>query len=408
MPGKRGEQLDLALREVFEGRDPLLQQELGVRVAAALHDRHRLREPLRELAHLRLALDVDPPAGELDRQPHVLALAPDRERELVVRDDHVHRLRAFVDDHLGDLRRRERRAHVARRIGAPRHDVDALAAQLLDHGLHAAALHAHAGAHRVDVAVPRDDGDLRAPARLARSGLDRDDALVHLGHLLLEELGQHLHAGPRQDDLRALRGLVDVDHVGADAVVRAVGLARHLLAQRQDGLGASEVDDDRALLEAPDDAVDDLALAILVLLEDVVALGLADPLDDHLLGRLREDAPEARGVDLHADLVAELGLGIEAVRLLERDLGGRVGDGFDHLAEFEELDLSEILVVAGLDLALLALRAPCGLLHGLLDRADDLLAVDSLVLGDLVDLAFQAEHARTFIWGSREERSRHA
>ena len=70
--------------------------------------------------------------------------------------------------------------------------------------------------------------------------------------------------------------------------------------------------------------------------------------------------------------------------------GGGVGDGLDHLAELEELDLAEILVVAGLDLALLALRAPRGLLHRFLDRADDLLAIDSLVLGDLVDLAFQS------------------
>ena len=70
-------------------------------------------------------------------------------------------------------------------------------------------------------------------------------------------------------------------------------------------------------------------------------------------------------------------------------------DVLDDLAELEELDLAELLVVAGLDLAILALRTPRGLLHGFLDRADDLLAVDALVLGDLVDLAFQAEHGRT-------------
>ena len=46
----------------------------------------------------------------------------------------------------------------------------------------------------------------------------------------------------------------------------AVRLARRLLAEREDRLGAAEVDDDVvALLEAADDAGDELALAVLVL-----------------------------------------------------------------------------------------------------------------------------------------------
>ena len=39
------------------------------------------------------------------------------------------------------------------RIGRPVHDVDLLAAQLLHHALHARALHADAGADRIDVAI---------------------------------------------------------------------------------------------------------------------------------------------------------------------------------------------------------------------------------------------------------------
>src|SRR6478735_2944863 len=47
-------------------------------------------------------------------------------------------------------------------------------AQLLHDGLHAAALHADARADRVDVAIARRDGDLRAGTRLARARLDAD------------------------------------------------------------------------------------------------------------------------------------------------------------------------------------------------------------------------------------------
>ena len=46
---------------------------------------------------------------------------------------------------------------------------------------------------------------------------------------------------------------------------------------------------------------------VLVLVEDIVALGLADPLEDHLLGGLRGDAAEVVGRDVALlDLVAVL------------------------------------------------------------------------------------------------------
>ena len=81
----------------------------------------------------------------------------------------------------------------SRRIVRPLDDVDLLAAQLLHDGLHARPAHADARADRIDVAVVRHDGDLRAAARLARRALHLDDALVDLRHLLL---GRARSAGP--------------------------------------------------------------------------------------------------------------------------------------------------------------------------------------------------------------------
>src|ERR1700761_8641282 len=82
----------------------------------------------------------------------------------------------------------DRVAPEAGRIVVVRHDVDLLAAQLLHDGLHAAALHADARADRIDVAIARRHGDLRARARLAGRALDADDLLVDLRDLLLEQL----------------------------------------------------------------------------------------------------------------------------------------------------------------------------------------------------------------------------
>ena len=197
-------------------------------------------------------------------------------------------------------------------------DVDLLAAQLLHDRLHARAAHADAGADRIDVAVVRRDGDLGATARLARRALHLDDALVDLRHLLLEELDQQAGMRAREDDLRPLARELDVEDEGADAIALAVALARDLLLLGQDRVGAAEVDDDVLLLEALHDAREELALAVLELVEDDVALGVAHLLDDVLLGRLRGDAPELLRRQLGEQLVADLGLRVELARAPRR------------------------------------------------------------------------------------------
>src|SRR6185312_8997581 len=159
---------------------------------------------------------------------------------------------------------------------------------------------------RIDVAVARRHGDLGARARLAGRALDAHDLLVDLRHLLLEQLLEQALVRARQDHLRTARVAIDVEAVRLDRVADAVALARHLLAHRQHGLGLADVDDERAALEAANDAGDDLALAILELVEDVVALGLADALIDDLLRGLRRDPAELLRRVLEVDHDAEL------------------------------------------------------------------------------------------------------
>src|SRR4029078_12001634 len=112
----------------------------------------------------------------------------------------------------------------------------------------------------------------------------------------------------RQDDLRTARGLVDVDDVGDDAIASPVRFAWPLIAHRQPRLRDPPVDDDVAALEPPHDARDQLALAVLVLVEDVLALGLAHALQDDVLGRLRGDAAEALPGAVELEQLAVLGV----------------------------------------------------------------------------------------------------
>jgi hypothetical protein len=58
------------------------------------------------LHHLGGADEIDLPTGELDREAHVLALATDGERQLLVIDHDGHFLLVAIDPHARDPRRR--------------------------------------------------------------------------------------------------------------------------------------------------------------------------------------------------------------------------------------------------------------------------------------------------------------
>ena len=182
------------------------------------------------------------------------------------------------------------------------------------------AAHADAGADGIDRGILGDDGDLGAAARIAGDRLDLDDAVVDLRHFLREQLRHELGPGARQEDLRAARLAAHVVDVGADAVAVAHVLARDHLVAADDAFGAAEIDDDVAVLDALHGAVDDLADAILVLAVVALALGLAHLLHDDLLGVLRGDAAEIQRRQRLGDEVADLGVGVAALRVGQRDL----------------------------------------------------------------------------------------
>ena len=114
----------------------------------------------------------------------------------------------------------------------------------------------------------------------------------------------------RQEDLRAALFAAHVVDVGADAVAILVVFARDQLVAADDRLATAEIDDDIAVFDTLDGAVDDLADAVLVFVILAVAFGLAHLLHDDLLGRLRGDTAEIHRRQLFGDEVAELGVGI--------------------------------------------------------------------------------------------------
>ena len=160
-----------------------------------------------------------------------------------------------------------------------------------------------------------DHADLGAAARIAGGGLDLDDAVVDFGHFLGEQLLHEVGVGAARGRSagRGSRGATRHDQ-RADAVADADHLARDLLVAADDAFGAAEVDDDMAELDALDDAGDDLADAVLELLELALALGVADLLEDDLLGGLGGDPAELDRRQRIDDEVAERGAGLQLLR----------------------------------------------------------------------------------------------
>ena len=154
--------------------------------------------------------------------------------------------------------------------------------------------------------------DLGADAGVARRRLDLEQLLLDLGHLELEQLHDELRRGARQDQLRAARLAVDLHHPGAHAVADAQVLLRDHLLARQQRLQAARLDDRAAALHALHRAGHQLVAARQEVVQDLLALGVADALQDHLLGGLRADAAELDVSSRLLDDVVELGVGLAA------------------------------------------------------------------------------------------------
>ena len=193
--------------------------------------------------------------------------------------------------------------------------------------------------------------------------------------------------GARQEDLRAARLAAHVIDVGADAVAGPEHFARYQFVAPHHRLAAAagEVDDDIAVFDALDLAVDDLADAVLEHLILLVALGLADLLHQHLLRRLRRDAAVIEGRQRFGDPVAEARARVLLLRVGQRDLRRVVLDLVDDQQQPREADLAGLRVDLGAHFRLLAVARARRLLHRVLHRGEHDGAVDRFLARDRVD-----------------------
>jgi hypothetical protein len=168
----------------------------------------------------------------------------------------------------------------------------------------------------------------------------------------------------------------------AGAVADAEHLARDLLVAADDALGAAEVDDDVAELDALDDAGDDLADAVLELLILALALGVADLLEDDLLGGLGGDAAELDRRQRIDDEVADHGAWLQLLRVLEAHLLEIILDLLDHFDDAPQAQVAAVRIELGADVVLGAVAGAGGALDRVLHRLDDDHPVDQFLARD--------------------------
>ena len=237
------------------------------------------------------ALDVDLPAQQLGRQPHVLALFADGQRQLAVVHDHFQMFFRGINHrhtaHFGRLQRLLRKSH---RVFVVLDDVDLLAAQLADDALHPHALHAHACAHRIHVFVFGHHRDLGALAGLARNGADDHRAVVNLRDLALEQRLHQLGRRPRHHQRRAFAGFFHARDHHPHALVHGKRFQPRLLFARHARLGLAHFEDHVRAFNALHHGGHHFVDAPAVFGKHRVALRLAHFLEDHLFGDLRRDA----------------------------------------------------------------------------------------------------------------------
>src|SRR5207237_10094316 len=196
--------------------------------------------------------------------------------------------------------------------------------------LHARAAQADAGADRVDRRIPGNYADFRARPGIAGHRLDLYDAVINFRHLLREQFRHELGMGAGQKNLRAPGFAPHVENIGADTVAVAEHLSRQHLVATDDGFAAAQIDNDAAIFDALDNAIDDIADAVLEFPVLAVALALAHLLHDDLFGGLRGNALVFQRRQGVGNGVADLRSGIGAPRVFQGDLVGRILDLLDH------------------------------------------------------------------------------
>lgn len=145
---------------------------------------------------------------------------------------------------------------------------------------------------------------------------------------------------PGDNDLWTFLRFLDLQDASLDALVHIIFFARDLFLWREHGFCLVQLDVAGALLDAVNDTADDLRFLAREFVVDDAAFCFADALHDNLLCCLRGDAAEILRILRHIHNVAELGVELQRLRILQGDLRVRQVDIFNDFLFRENVDVA--------------------------------------------------------------------
>src|SRR5580704_5585829 len=171
-------------------------------------------------------------------------------------------------------------------------DIDLLAAQLANDGLHAHALHSDASAYAVHIAIAAGDGNFGPLAGFAGTTFYYNRVVVNLWNFLLEQTHHQLRRAAGNNDAGILAGLLHALDHAADALAHAEVFELALLFLGHARFGLAQIHHQVLALQPFHGAVHQFAYSAGILRVNGLTLGFADLLQDDLLGGLRGNAPQ--------------------------------------------------------------------------------------------------------------------
>ena len=196
----------------------------------------------------------------------------------MIRNDDIG-LGAVIRDHyLGDLRRRQCLRHEISEIIAEGNNVDLFAAELIDNHSHPGTTGAHACSNRINVVIIRPHRNFCSVSGLASTCSELNDAVSNFGNFKFKQTLNQTWVCTRDNDLRPLGGLANLNDVCLRTIAAVRSLIWDLFSLRHKCLDSSEVEKGIASLGPLDNARHQVALTIRVFLELAVTFHLTNAL----------------------------------------------------------------------------------------------------------------------------------
>ena len=160
-----------------------------------------------------------------------------------------------------------------------------------DHA-HASTTGANTSADGIDIAVVREHGDLGAVTWFASASLNFNNTVSNFGNFKFEKTLDETGVGAAHNNLWTLVAATHFNDVRLHTRAGCGALERNLLALWHESFNFAKIEQGITMIVLLNDARDNVAFAVGIFFELLVALGFADALTHHLTERLRRDATQ--------------------------------------------------------------------------------------------------------------------